>query len=137
MGGKVSPEGVSVMAVIKVPRPPASAFDLDRPVSTLLKNQIRHLQEAEFRLPANMQTNIYINAIKTEGEAADYIRKVTTALHEAHAIGPTMGSRPVLKGAGRGFRAAGRDLAAAADAKRNVKQKKKSTNKKTKSRKKK
>jgi hypothetical protein len=102
------------MAVIKVPRPPASAFDLDRPVSTLLKNQIRHLQEAEFRLPASMQTNTYINAIKTEGQAADYIRRVTQALHHAHAIGPEIGARPVTKTAARARRTTGRDLAAAA-----------------------
>jgi len=38
----------------------------DRPVSSLLKTQIVHLQEAEFRLPVNRQTNIYINRIKTE-----------------------------------------------------------------------
>jgi hypothetical protein len=75
------------MALIKVPRPPASAFNKDRPVSSLLRSQLEHLQRAEFRLPANQQTNIYINAIKTEGEAADYMRKVTTAIHKAHAKG--------------------------------------------------
>jgi ArsR family metal-binding transcriptional regulator len=57
----------------------------DRPISTLLKNQIRHLQEAEFRLPVSGQTDVYINSIKTEGEAAEYIRKVTAAIHEHHA----------------------------------------------------
>jgi len=69
------------MTVIKVPKPPQSAMNPDRPVSSLLKNQIIHLQEAEFRLPANQQTNIYINRIKTEGEAAEYIRQVTAQLH--------------------------------------------------------
>jgi hypothetical protein len=69
------------MAVVRVPKPPAGAFNLERPVSSLLKTQIVHLQEAEFRLPVKDQTNIYINRIKTEGEAADYIRKVTEQLH--------------------------------------------------------
>ena len=73
------------MAIIKVPKPPASAFNPERRVSALLKNQLIHLQEAEFRLPANLQTNVYINAIKTEREAADYIAQVTAALHQAHA----------------------------------------------------
>ncbi len=72
------------MAIIKVPKPPKSAINKDRPISTLLKNQIRHLQEAEFRLPVSGQTDIYINAIKTEGEAAEYIRQVTAAIHEHH-----------------------------------------------------
>jgi len=53
----------------------------DRPISGLLKNQIEHMQRAEFRLPAKDQTNIYINKIKTEGEAAEYIRQVTARIH--------------------------------------------------------
>ena len=73
------------MTIIKVPKPPQNAMNQDRPISSLLKNQIRHLQEAEFRLPVRAQTNIYINTIKTEGEAADYIRRVTTTLQKQHA----------------------------------------------------
>jgi hypothetical protein len=69
------------MTVIKVPKPPKSAFNKDRPVSALLKNQILHLHEAELRFPARDQTNIYINNIKTEGQAAQYIRQVTAKLH--------------------------------------------------------
>jgi hypothetical protein len=69
------------MAIIKVPAPPKNAFNKNRPISALLKNQIVHLQEAELRFPARQQTNIYINKIKTEGEAADYIRQVTARLH--------------------------------------------------------
>jgi|SRR6185437_1030853 len=57
------------MTLIHVPRPPKNAFYKDRPVSSLLKNQIRHLQEAEF------------NLIKTEGQAAEFIRRVTAKLH--------------------------------------------------------
>lgn len=75
------------MTVIKVPKPPQSAFNKHRPVSALLKNQMVHLQEAEFRLPARQQTNIYINRIRTEGEASEYIRKVTARLHAESAGG--------------------------------------------------
>lgn len=77
---------VLMMTTIKVPKPPKSALNKDRPISTLLKNQIRHLQEAEFRLPVSGQTDVYINAIKTEGEAAEYIRQVTAAIHAHHAM---------------------------------------------------
>jgi hypothetical protein len=73
------------MAIIKVPKPPQSAMNKERPISSLLKTQLEHLQQAEFRLPARAQTNVYINAIKTEGQAADYIRQVTAALHAEHA----------------------------------------------------
>jgi hypothetical protein len=69
------------MAIIRIPKPPLSAINHDRPISSLLKTQIVHLQEAEFRLPVRQQTNIYINRIKTEREAADYIRQVTARLH--------------------------------------------------------
>jgi hypothetical protein len=77
--------GVSLMAVIKVPAAPKSSMNQDRPVSALLKSQILHLQEAEFRLPAQYQTNIYIHSIQTEGDAGEYIRQVTQAIHDAHA----------------------------------------------------
>jgi hypothetical protein len=69
------------MTVIRIPKPPHSAINHDRPISSLLKTQIVHLQEAEFRLPVRQQTNIYINRIKTEREAAEYIRQVTARLH--------------------------------------------------------
>jgi len=73
------------MAIIKIPAPPKSSMNRDRPVSGLLKSQILHLQEAEFRLPAKYQTNVYIHSIRTEGDAGDYIREVTQAIHDAHA----------------------------------------------------
>src|SRR4051794_10534534 len=69
------------MVVIRVPKTPASAMNPNRRISSLLRNQIEHLQEAEFRLPANRQSNIYINDLKTEGQAAEYIRIVTAELH--------------------------------------------------------
>jgi len=69
------------MAVIKVPKPAQSAFDKNRPVSALLRNQILHMHEVERKFPPSQHSGVYINAIKTEGEAADYIRKVTARLH--------------------------------------------------------
>jgi hypothetical protein len=82
---RAASKGVLLMAVIKVPAAPKSAMNQDRPVSALLKSQILHLQEAEFRLPAQYQTNIYIHSIQTEGDAGEYIRQVTQAIHDAHA----------------------------------------------------
>jgi|SRR5271166_5122700 len=73
------------MALIHVPKPPRSAYDPDRPMSSLLKSQIDHLREAESKLPLRYRSEVYIKAIKTEGEAARYIRDVTEAIHEAHA----------------------------------------------------
>jgi hypothetical protein len=73
------------MAIIKIPAPPKSSMNQDRPVSGLLKAQIVHLQAAELRLPAKYQTNLYIHSIRTEGDAGEYIREVTQAIHAAHA----------------------------------------------------
>jgi ArsR family metal-binding transcriptional regulator len=73
------------MAKIPLPKLPDNAWNKDRPVSSLLKTQILHLHEAERRLPVRHHTDIYINAIKTEGEASEYIRAVTEAIRDAHA----------------------------------------------------
>jgi len=86
----------------------------NRPVSTLLRNQIQHLQEAEFRLPVKQQTNVYINAIKTEGQAAEYIRRVTQALHQAHGVEPK-GAAPANAAGLRSRPGRRRDLAAMAE----------------------
>lgn len=72
------------MTSVHVPRPPKSAYDPTRRASALLKAQIEHLHDAERRLPLRYRSEIYINAIKTEGEAARYIREVTEAIHDAH-----------------------------------------------------
>jgi hypothetical protein len=72
------------MSVIHVPRPSKNAMNPDRPVNALLLAQIEHLQHAERRLPPRYRSEIYTHAIKTEGEAAVYIREVTEAIHKAH-----------------------------------------------------
>jgi hypothetical protein len=91
---------------VTVPIPPQSAMDKGRPVSGLLKAQILHLHEAERRLPLRHHTDIYINAIKTEGEAAEYIRAVTEAIHDAHTAAAAKRARR---------RPEGIDIAAVAD----------------------
>lgn len=72
------------MPIIKVPRPPKKAHDPSRPVTSLLKAQVEHMHEAERQLPLKYRTDTYVKAIRTEGDAADYIREVTEAVHKAH-----------------------------------------------------
>jgi hypothetical protein len=114
------------MTVIKVPKPPRSAYDPGRPVSSLLKVQMEHLLEAEKRLPVHHHSGIYVNAVKTEGEAAAYIRAVTDAIHNAHAE-----AEQARRARRRKF---GLEIAAVADerAERKRKSKKKTSAKKTK-----
>jgi len=73
------------MTLIEVRRPSKNAMNPDRPVNALLLAQIVHLQHAERRLPLRYRSEIYVHAVKTEGEAAEYIREVTEAIHLAHA----------------------------------------------------
>jgi hypothetical protein len=69
--------------VIRVPKPSRNAYNPDRPLSrnTLVQAQVKHFEEADKRLPPELQTRVDINSIATEGQAADYIRKVTQAIH--------------------------------------------------------
>jgi hypothetical protein len=71
------------MDPIIVPRP-KSVRDPDRPVSSLLLAQVKHLREAEKSLPPDYHSRIFSHAIQTEGEAARYVRAVTEAIHRAH-----------------------------------------------------
>jgi ArsR family metal-binding transcriptional regulator len=100
---------VDMVTKIVVPIPPQSSMNRERRVSALLKMQVLHLHEAERRLPVRHHTDIYINAIKTEGEAAEYIRRVTEAIREAHEAAAERRARPVVK------RRGGIDIAAVAD----------------------
>jgi uncharacterized protein YdbL (DUF1318 family) len=84
------------MALIHVPRP-ENAWNPNRAVNALLKSQVLHLHEAELKLPVRRQTDIYINAIKTEGEAAGYVRQVTEAIHAAHQTAAAKRARSRVK----------------------------------------
>jgi hypothetical protein len=86
------------MALIRVPRPSTKkAMNPDRPVSSLLLTQVRHLQHAERRLPLRYRTEIYTHAIRTEGQAAQYIREVTEAIHQAHEDAVALRTKPAHK----------------------------------------
>jgi len=67
---------------IRVPIPPATAFNKDRPAGCLLQAQLRHFHHAESaRLPKEKRDGRRPEDIHTEGEAAAYIAKITNLLH--------------------------------------------------------
>jgi hypothetical protein len=72
------------MTVIPIPKTPRSAYNPNRPVSTLLRTQMLHLREAEKMFPPKHHSDIYINAIRTEAAAAEYIRHVTATIRRLH-----------------------------------------------------
>jgi hypothetical protein len=67
---------------IRVPVPPASAFNKDRPIGCLIQAQLRHIHHAESaRLPKEKRDGRHPEDIHTEAEAAAYIAKITKLLH--------------------------------------------------------
>ncbi|PYT07493.1 MAG: hypothetical protein DMF60_06965 [Acidobacteria bacterium] len=62
--------------VISIPKPPASAFNKHRPVSELLWMQVEHLAAV-----VKKDIDDERRAIRTEGEASDFIKKYTALLH--------------------------------------------------------
>lgn len=121
------------MVLIHVPRP-KDAYNPDRPVGSLLKTQVEHLREAESKLPLRYRRRIdtYIKAIKTEGEAAAYIRTVTEAIHAAHTDAERARTVSRRKPAARRGRVV--EIAAAAEKNRRQKTGRKPTTKKSKKR---
>jgi hypothetical protein len=66
---------------VKVPRPAPGSFHKHRPLSDLLRKQVEHFHEVEMSWPAEQRTGIDPKAIKTETDAATYIRAITARLH--------------------------------------------------------
>jgi hypothetical protein len=69
--------------VVEVPKPARGSYNPKRPLSknTLLQNQVNHFRALEKALPASEQTGHDPQKIRTEGEAAEYLRKMTALLH--------------------------------------------------------
>jgi hypothetical protein len=71
---------------IRVPLPPASAFNKNRPPGCLIQAQLKHIHHAESaRLPKEKRDGRRPEDIKTESEAAEYIAKITKLLHPTRA----------------------------------------------------
>ncbi len=76
--------------IVRVPKPAFGSFNSKRPLDSnaLLRNQVAHFREVEKTLPPDLQSGIDSASITTEGEAGEYIRKITAVLHPAGAPGP-------------------------------------------------
>jgi hypothetical protein len=71
------------MNIIDVPAVEKEAYNPDRPISGLIQMQLIHLSTAEQKLPAKQRTGTNIATLHTEGQAAEYIQKVTAMLLKA------------------------------------------------------
>ena len=73
--------------VIRIPKPRRNAFNKHRPISTLLRMQVKHFHEIEKQLLLAELTDIEL--IKTEGQAAEYVAKMTARLLGAPSSKPS------------------------------------------------
>jgi hypothetical protein len=74
------------MEIIHVPAPPKEAFYKLRPISDLIKAQIKHFKHLEEKLPAEQRESIPQHRITTENDAAIYIAAMTRLLRSS-AVG--------------------------------------------------
>jgi hypothetical protein len=95
---------------IKIRRAPASAYNPSRPISDLLKGQIAHLLETGRRYPGVSDLRDEAAAIKTEGDAAAFVARMTRRLHpegyaadEVHPL-----ARPEVTGREKGRKEKGK-----------------------------
>lgn len=68
------------MHPIHVPRPPKEAYNKNRPISDLIKAQLKHFQHIEQKLLPEQRPNIPHHELTTESAAAKYIAAMTQAL---------------------------------------------------------
>lgn len=83
--------------VVKAPKPHSRAYNPDRPMSDLVRNQILHLSLAERHLEKRHRSGVDVYSIKTEGEASEYIRHLTAKLHPEGARMPKPGKSAAVR----------------------------------------
>jgi|SRR5690242_1546288 len=80
--------------IIKIPKPPRSAFNKHRPASRLLLDQMSHLASSLVRHLANLN-NYESRSPITEAHAGEFNRFITSLLHPhtAHLAAKKSGSK--------------------------------------------
>lgn len=71
--------------VVQVARPHAPRYEPDRPITDLVRNQLLHLSLAQRSLPKHHHVPMDVYSIETEAQASEYIRHVTSKLHQRGA----------------------------------------------------
>ena len=82
--------------VVKVQRPHAKRFEPDRAITDLVRNQLMHLSLAQRQLDKKHHHPADVYSIKTDAQAAEFIRHVTAKLHalKGKATNPTPKAKP-------------------------------------------
>jgi len=82
--------------IVKVRRPHPKRFEPDRPITDLVRNQLLHFSLAQRHLDKKHHHPADVYAIKTDAQAAEFIRHVTSKLHslKGKAANPTQTNKP-------------------------------------------
>jgi hypothetical protein len=83
--------------VVSVPKPHPKAYNPDRPITDLVRNQIMHLSKAEKHLDKRHRTGIDPYSIQTERQASEYIHHLTKKLHPEGAKKPQAAKKQKLQ----------------------------------------
>jgi hypothetical protein len=121
------------MEPIRVPAPPKAAFNKQRPMSDLIKAQIRHFKHLEHKLPAESRTALPQQPIITEADAARYIAPMTALVRSRGAATPAAG-KPAAQMPSLPRRPRGLSIAASAETAAPVRKAKKKSSTKQKAR---
>jgi hypothetical protein len=121
------------MEPIRVPAPPKAAFNKQRPMSDLIKAQIKHFKHLEHKLPAESRAALPQHAIVSEADAARYIAPMTALLRSRGAATPPA-AKPTAQIASLPRRTRGLSIAATAEAVTPVRKAKKKSSTKQKAR---
>ena len=84
------------LKIIRIPKTPATAFDKHREISDLVRNQVRNAHQ-ELHTWWEKVGSIVPEKIRTEQEAAEYIRTVTRILHPEGARRAKATAKPAPK----------------------------------------
>lgn len=114
------------MEPILVPAPPKGAFNKNRRMSDLIRNQVEHFKHLEHSLPAEARAKLPQHAIVSEDDAARYIAPFTQMLLAQSAGGVTTKRVKVARMADAGKAVAADGLAIAAVAEKTRGQQRKS-----------
>jgi hypothetical protein len=74
------------MEVIHVPPPSREAFNKSRPMSDLIKAQVKHFKHLEEKLSPQERRSIPQHRITTENDAAQYIAAMTQLLRQGTSV---------------------------------------------------
>jgi hypothetical protein len=79
---RLNSTSAELMAVIRIPKTPKSAYNPKRPAGTLLQSQLKHLEWAVRPAGERTAKAFRVKAAYTEAEAAARIASLNQALHE-------------------------------------------------------